>query len=274
MVRARAGARSGANTKNMLLRTCRKKRCEILPGKSYGAFTLIELLVVVAIIALLMSILMPALSKVKNQTKAVICQSNLHQWAFVMKMYTDDNYGLFMQELGLSRPNLRAYYKDDRLLLCPMAVKSYEEGARPPFAAHYYYDGLSSYGHNSWICSEVAAALQTDDKMWKTINVRGGGFIPMIFDCAGFQNASPWHVDEPPTYDGEFIEGTSLNEMRYVCLNRHNEHVNMLFLDFAVRRVGLKELWELKWHRNWNPTNEPPPDWPEWMAHMRDYYVP
>jgi prepilin-type processing-associated H-X9-DG protein len=30
-------------------------------------------------------------------------------------------------------------------------------------------------------------------------------------------------------------------------VNRHNEHVNGLFLDWSVRKIGLKELWTLKW---------------------------
>jgi len=44
-------------------------------------FTLIELLIVIAIIALLMAVLMPALQRVRTQAKAVACQSSLHQWA-------------------------------------------------------------------------------------------------------------------------------------------------------------------------------------------------
>ncbi len=57
---------------------------------SHG-FTLIELLVVISIIAVLMSIMMPALSKAKSQAQEVICKTNLHQYSIATETYSADN---------------------------------------------------------------------------------------------------------------------------------------------------------------------------------------
>jgi prepilin-type N-terminal cleavage/methylation domain-containing protein len=54
-------------------------------------FTLIELLVVIAIIALLMGILMPALSKVKDRAKSIHCVNNVRNLAMAWFMYQDEN---------------------------------------------------------------------------------------------------------------------------------------------------------------------------------------
>ena len=54
-------------------------------------FTLVELLVVISIIALLLSVLMPALSKAREAGKRAVCLNNLKSLAVTWMMYADDN---------------------------------------------------------------------------------------------------------------------------------------------------------------------------------------
>lgn len=59
------------------------------------AFTLVELLVVIGIIALLISILLPALGRARENANRVACESNLHQLGMAFFMYTGENKGWF-----------------------------------------------------------------------------------------------------------------------------------------------------------------------------------
>jgi len=62
-------------------------------GESARAFTLIEVLVVVAIIALLVSILIPALTRAKDQARRAVCAAHLHQQMMGVTSYTNDHAG-------------------------------------------------------------------------------------------------------------------------------------------------------------------------------------
>ncbi len=258
---------------------------------------------VIAIIALLMAILLPVLGRAKGQAKAVVCQSNLRQWGIIFSMYTIDNNGSFpIGDQGRHDPKglwmyvLRPYYSDGKLRLCPMATKPRKKGAHQPFAAWGPISGWMpghpdcwpaepdtpeanylSYGLNDWTRNDPRTALggplgERLPLLWRTADVRGAGTIPLLLDSSFF-GSDPYHTDEPPEYDGDVVVEFNKNEMKRFCLNRHqNGMINGVFVNWSVRKIGLKELWKLKWHRKFDMNGGPTQnEWPDWMKGFKDY---
>jgi len=80
--------------------------------KKHDAFTLIELLVVISIIALLVSILMPALNTARQQATGAVCLANQKTMALAWVMYYDDNDGMITNGSTSSFGDIRpwSYY--------------------------------------------------------------------------------------------------------------------------------------------------------------------
>lgn len=80
------------------------------------------------------------------------------------------------------------------------------------------------------------------------MNHKGLNNVPVMGDAAWRADGQPFQSDEPPSYEGQPRTGvgTGGNEMRIFCINRHDGAINVLFMDWTIRRVGLKQLWRLK----------------------------
>ena len=136
-------------------------------------FTLVELLVVISIIALLLSILMPALGKARKKAQAIVCMSNLKQIGVGMQLYLQNNRNTFMTHYGdlisqkgwytqlvkdkkIYSDNTIAYLSGYDVLFCPSHqlttwATSLDRKRYPRLKDYQIVNGWISYGMNSYL---------------------------------------------------------------------------------------------------------------------------
>ncbi len=260
-------------------------------------FTLVELLVVIAIIAMLMGLLLPGLSAARRQANNVKDMANLRQWGIMLSLFAQDNNSKLLVGWNggsMWMTDLMRYYKgSDALRLCPMATHFQSRGTGTdytfqawgkfgdpgyPVTQVWEREGLyGSYGMNGWAHNPLDTGvpgtydtpLAKRANYWRTIDVPHSDKIPLFGDCV-WDGTEPKDGDNPPTVVGQITDTSS--DMSKFCIDRHKGGINMTFMDGSVRRVGLKELWKLKWHQKFD-TRVRPPTWPAWMSGYKDYPV-
>jgi prepilin-type N-terminal cleavage/methylation domain-containing protein len=283
--------------------------------KKKSAFTLIELLVVIAAIALLMAILVPALSRAGKHAKAVVCLSHLKQWGTTFALYTQDNEGhlpptqvnaLWMlrgasaSHGGPNEPPIQQNVRTERIACCPMATKAPDT---PPGGFRFMQGQVvqvqatagtalgaweitspapafrGSYGMNESLFPSLPAGASN---VWmgngpgletNIFSIKGMARIPVLLDSVAPVASAGIAGDTPPPDPSRLWPGIGA-----FCIDRHNACINGLFLDWSVRRIGLKELWTLKWYPRFNTAGRwtkaggvKPEQWPKWMRNMKDY---
>jgi hypothetical protein len=157
---------------------------------------------------------------------------------------------------------------DARIDIC--RVGDYD--SRAAFSGRYGFNQLLFQGfHPSFLDTTLVRAgwIDLDD-----LSLRGREDIPVLLDAR-----MPWSGpmiaahQRPPLRPDSGGYG-----IMTFCVNRHETFVSGLFLDWSVRKVGLKEFWTLKWSDDFdragpwtNAGGATPEDWPKWMRPLKDY---
>jgi prepilin-type N-terminal cleavage/methylation domain-containing protein/prepilin-type processing-associated H-X9-DG protein len=251
-----------------------------------GGFTLIELLVVIAIIAILASLLLPALGRAKSEANGAWCKSNLRQITLATIFYVDENEEKMLPVLGPGRPYwfhaIAPYMGDQRYvqdpqaaydgvmktIVCPSTRKrspgergGYPRGDNLTNWSFYwgsfgdsYAEG--SYTMNSWMQSPEGSYYQppAGHADWNRYYMRfsnANSNVPLYGDGNWVDAWPEANNAPPPDYSGRHSD----NGMRRFFVDRHTRAINVGYADGHVEKVKLKPLWVQIWHRGFIPNH-------------------
>ncbi len=192
-----------------------------------GGFTLLELLITITIIAILAALLVPALARAKDKSRALQCTGNLRQWGLALRMYADD-FDDYLPRRGQGVQTLTLINRASDWF-----------NALPPYFTKPAYADLVADGrkpaagdHDLFICPDA-----TDPG--------GTYFLPYGMNM----NLSTWNLPEPAKYfavvqpdfvvaigEGPGPYASSYPSVQaYSILARHVGRINLLFLAGEVQ---------------------------------------
>lgn len=117
-----------------------------------------------------------------------------------------------------------------------------------------------SYGFNGWLFQRPGgpstprerfeAARSSEESYTNFFTLRNTARVPVLLDCT-YYSGSPTNEDLPPLAERDRIAAVG-GPMGRFYIDRHSEHINCLFFDWSVRKIGLKELLMLKWYEGFD----------------------
>jgi prepilin-type processing-associated H-X9-DG protein len=240
----------------------------------------------------------------RQRAQEFVCQANLHQWFGIFQAYIDRNNGRFFHGQSTQGwwwlTDLDEEYRDwtkVKIWFCPLAREPMmdEHGTPAVTLTTFHAWGIfstksvaglgpngvcGSYGINGYLMDIPDTASYMSgvpaSEGWRDLrDVPNAASVPMFLDALRF-DLWPLATDTPAATEAD--AWSTLTHMPRCCINRHDGTVSCLFVDGSARKVGLKELWTLKWHRAFDTAGPwtkaggvRPEDWPAWMRPFKEY---
>lgn len=239
--------------------------------KSKSGFTLVELLVVISIIAILLAVLVPAMSKAREQAKSTVCKSRMKQFALAVNLYAENNNGLYVTQDwmfgsgGLSDPNghwfsrLGPYigavkgqgHKLGAFMRCPSGQAVRDFGTENNYAYNATDYGLQKYPGGNITVRSSSGGMNTIDNTAKLVSIKQPGNFGVVFDFYfGEKSLKSRFAPNGNITDGtieykkwkKIVEEYS-GEFKYKMF-RHNKGLNIVFADSHTSYFKEPDWWK------------------------------